>query len=79
MVQSPIDFVILALVATVVALIVRGMLRGTISTCDPESCSGSCARCKRPCSQPHLTLSEAQQAELREIDRRAREMEMTAL
>ena len=71
---NPVDVAILALVAAVVALIVRGMLRGTISTCDPGSCSGTCARCKRPCSKMELTLSEAQQAELREIDRRAKEM-----
>ena len=72
--QSPIDFVMLGIVFAALALIVRGMARGTVGTCDPGGCGGTCARCKRPCARLELTLSDAQRAELRAIDERAREM-----
>ena len=67
------DLVVLAVIAVVVALIVRGMLRGTIKTCDPGSCSGNCGSCGSACATPRIHLSKQQLAELREIDRKARE------
>jgi NAD-dependent dihydropyrimidine dehydrogenase PreA subunit len=67
------DAVVLTIVIAVVALILRGMLRGTIRTCDSTSCSGECGSCGNQCKAPRIRLSRAQQAQLREIDRQARE------
>lgn len=72
MLDNPIDAVILAAVFTLLVLIVRGMLRGSIRTCDPGSCGGNCARCKTGCPTPRIQLTDDQLAQLSEIDRRAK-------
>lgn len=68
------DIVVVTIIVTVVALIVRGMLRGTIKTCDTASCGGNCSSCGSQCASPRLKLSRKQRAQLREIDRRAKEI-----
>ena len=65
------DIVVLSLLAIVVGLIIRGMLGGAIKTCDTSSCSGNCGNCGSKCATPRITLTEAQQAQLQEIDRKA--------
>ena len=67
------DIAILGVVFAVMALIVRGMLRGTVKTCDPSSCSGNCNSCRVAGNCPSIKLSDDQLAELADIDRRAKE------
>lgn len=74
---NAIDIAILSAVFAVMALIVRGMVRGTVKTCDPTSCSGNCHSCHIAGSCPSIKLSEAQLAELAAIDQRAKEMELS--
>ncbi len=70
------DVVVLSIIIGVVALIVRGMLRGTIRTCDSASCSGNCGSCGSQCASPRIKLTREQRAQLREIDRRAKEAQL---
>ena len=61
------DVIVIAVLACVLALIVRGMLRGTI-----KSCEGNCGSCGQACSAPRLRLTDEQKAQLAKIDERAR-------
>jgi hypothetical protein len=70
---NPVDVAVLAIIVAVVALIVHGMVRGTIRTCDSGGCAGECGSCGHTCSKPRIRLSDAQRAELAAIDRRAEE------
>jgi len=63
-----VDIPALVILGTVIALIVRGMLRGTIRTCDPASCSGSCDSCRTSCSTPRIKLTDEQLAQLKALD-----------
>ena len=67
------DFIVLSIIICVVALIVRGMLRGSIKTCDSSSCSGSCGTCGSRCANPRIRLSQKQLDELDRLTRQARE------
>lgn len=67
------DAVILSIIVTLMALIIRGMLQGRIKSCDCNSCAGNCGSCGKACATPRINLNEQQLAELREIDQRARE------
>ena len=67
------DAAILSAVFAILVLIVRGILRGTVRSCDPSTCGGSCRNCKLKQDGPALHLSEAQLAELTAIDARAKE------
>ena len=60
------DVIVIAVLACVLALIVRGMLRGTI-----KSCEGNCGSCGHVCSAPRLKLTDEQKAQLAEIDKRS--------
>ena len=66
--MNPIDVVILCLVFRVVTLIIRGMLRGTIRTCDSTSCAGDCGNCGHVCSSPRIRLTAEQHEQLRALD-----------
>ena len=68
------DAIVLAIIIAIVTLIVRGMLHGSIRTCDSPSCAGDCGSCGSRCGAPHIKLSRRQRAQLREIDRRAKEI-----
>ena len=70
---NTVDAAILSAVFAIMVLIVRGMLRGTIRSCDPSSCGGNCHSCKLADERPQLHLSESQLSELATIDRRAKE------
>ncbi len=61
-----VDAIVLAIVACVLTLIVRGMLRGAIKTCE-----GNCGSCGQACSSPRLKLTAEQRAQLAEIDKRS--------
>ena len=61
------DAVVLAVIIVIVTLIVRGMLHGSIS-------AGDCGSCGSRCAAPHIKLNRKQRAQLREIDRRAKEI-----
>ena len=67
------DVIVLAIIVSIVALILRGMLRGTIKTCDSASCAGDCGSCGSRCATPRIKLTREQRAQLREIDRMAKE------
>ncbi len=64
------DLVVLSIICAIVALIVHGMMRGTIKTCDSASCAGNCAACGHVCATPRITLSEEQLEQLRELDQK---------
>lgn len=66
------DAVVLLVIAAIVALIVRGMLKGTVTTCDPGSCSGSCGSCGSKCATPRIKLSSDQLEQLHKLDEQAR-------
>ena len=66
------DVIVIAVLVCVLALIVRGMWRRKIRTCDSASCGGSCAGCVGGCPMPRLKLTEEQERELQELDRRKR-------
>lgn len=57
------DVVVLAVLACVLVLIIRGMRRGTVRGCD-----GDCGSCGHVCSTPRLELTPEQEARLAEID-----------
>ena len=65
------DVVVLSIIVLICTLIVRGMLHGTIRTCDEGSCGGNCAGCNGVCTVPRLKLSDAQLAQLRDLSERA--------
>ena len=69
-----VDIPILTILATVIVLIVRGMLRGTIRTCDSTSCSGNCGSCGRRCATPRIKLSREQIAQLDALTEHAKEV-----
>lgn len=69
-----VDIPILAILATVIVLIVRGMLRGTIRTCDSTSCSGNCGSCGSRCATPRIKLSREQIAQLDALTEQAKEV-----
>lgn len=69
-----VDIPILAILATVVVLIVRGMLRGTIRTCDSAVCSGNCGSCGSRCATPRIKLSREQIAQLDALTEHAKEV-----
>lgn len=69
-----VDIPILTVLAAVIALIVRGMLRGTIRTCDSASCSGNCGSCGSKCATPRLKLSREQIAQLDALTEQAKEV-----
>ena len=50
---SGIDVVILSLIVVVMALIIRGMLKGTVKGCD-----GDCGSCGSACAAPRIKISE---------------------
>ena len=58
------DFVVIAVLACVLVLIVRGMRRGTVSGCE-----GDCGSCGHACSTPRLKLTPEQEAQLAELDK----------
>ena len=60
------DFVVIAVLVVVVALIVRGMRRGTVGVCE-----GDCGSCGHACSSPRIRLTPEQKARLAEIDKRS--------
>ena len=64
------DLVVLSIICAIVTLIVRGMMRGTIRTCDSTSCAGECGSCGHVCATPRLQLSEEQLKQLRELDQK---------
>jgi hypothetical protein len=61
------DVVVTLLLIGVVALIVRGMRRGSIKTCDAASCGGACSGCSGACSAPRIRLTKEQEYELRAL------------
>jgi hypothetical protein len=69
-----VDIPILAVLAAVIALIVRGMLQGTIRTCDSASCSGNCGSCGSKCATPRFKLSREQIAQLDALTEQAKEV-----
>ena len=69
-----VDIPILAILATVIVLIVRGMLRGTIRTCDSAGCSGNCGSCGSRCATPRIKLSREQIAQLDALTEHAKEV-----
>ena len=71
---NAVDVAIISLVFVVMVLIVRGLVRGSIKTCDTGNCGGNCASCGHVCATPRIKLTEAQLAELHEIDQRAKEV-----
>jgi hypothetical protein len=64
------DIGVVAVLVCALALIVRGMMRGSIRTCD-TSCGGDCASCGHACSTPRLHLTDEQLAQLAELDKRS--------
>ena len=62
------DAVVLSIVIAICTLIVRGMLRDTIRTCDEGSCGGNCGSCGHACSAPRLRLNKAQLEQLKALD-----------
>ncbi len=64
------DIVVLSIIIGICALIVRGMLRGSIRTCDPASCSGNCGSCGTQCATPRLRLTKEQMAQLDALDQK---------
>ncbi len=68
-----VDIPILVVLAAVIALIVRGMLRGSIKTCDSSSCSGNCGSCSSQCDAPRIKLSREQIAQLDALTKQATE------
>ena len=68
-----VDIPILAILATVIVLTIRGMVRGTIRTCDSTSCSGNCGSCGSRCATPRLKLSREQIAQLDALTEQAKE------
>ena len=66
------DVVVLSIIVVICAVIVRGMLRGTIRTCDEGSCGGDCGACGHVCSTPRIRLSDAQLEQLRALDEKGR-------
>ena len=62
------DVVALLFVVAVVALAVRGIVRGGALDC--SSCNGDCGGCGGSCVNPRLRLSKEQLAELDELDRK---------
>lgn len=63
-----VDILILTIIGIMIALIVRGMLRGTIRTCDSDACSGDCGACGHVCSTPRIRLTDEQLAQLKALD-----------
>lgn len=64
------DIVVLSIIIGICALIVRGILRGSIRTCDPTSCSGNCGSCGTQCATPRLRLTKEQMAQLDALDQK---------
>lgn len=58
------DVIVVAVLVVVVALIIRGMRRGSIRTCDEGSCGGSCATCLGGCATPRIRLTKEQERQL---------------
>jgi hypothetical protein len=67
------DIIVLAVIVAIVALIVRGMLRGAITSCDCGSCSGNCGSCGSTCATPRIRLTKEQLDELDTLTRQAKE------
>ena len=61
-----VDAIVVIVLAAVLTLIIRGMLRGTI-----KNCEGDCGSCGHACSAPQLTLTAEQEAQLAQIDKRS--------
>ena len=70
-----VDIPILAVLAIVIVLIVRGMVRGTIRTCDSTSCGGDCGSCGSRCATPRLKLTREQIAQLDALTEQAKEVQ----
>lgn len=64
------DIVVVGVIVVAVAFVVRGMWRGSIRTCDCDSCAGNCDSCSSACAHPHMRLTRAQRRQLRQIKRR---------
>ena len=64
------DMVVVVVLVCALALIVRGMVRGSIRTCD-TGCGGNCTGCGHVCSSPRLHLTSEQRAQLAELDKRS--------
>ena len=64
-IQEMADVVVILILASVLALIVRGMRRGSVSRCD-----GACGSCSHACSPTGIRLTEEQRAQLARIDER---------
>ena len=62
------DVIVLSVIIAICALIIRGMLRGSIRTCDSASCGGDCGSCGHVCSTPRIKLTEEQLAQLSALD-----------
>ncbi len=62
------DVVVLSIIVFICMLILRGMLRGTIRTCDSTGCAGDCASCGHVCSSPRIRLTAEQIEQLRALD-----------
>lgn len=66
--MNPVDILILTVIGVIVALIVRGMLRGSIRTCDSAACAGDCGACGHVCATPRIRLTDEQLAQLKALD-----------
>lgn len=69
------DTIVLIIILAVIALIIRGMRKGTIKTCDcgPGGCNGNCSGCGHVCATPRIQLTDEQLAQLKEIDARGKD------
>lgn len=72
---SAADVVVMSAILAVVTLILRGMLRGSIRTCDSASCGGMCAGCSKACGSHRLALSKEQQEQLTLLTAQAKEQQ----
>ncbi len=62
------DVVVLSIIVLICTLIIRGMLRGSIRTCDSAACAGDCGSCGHVCSSPRIRLTAEQLEQLRALD-----------
>lgn len=60
------DVIVIGILVCVLALVIRGMLRGGVRTC-----SGECGSCGQVCSTPRLKLTPEQEAQLAELDKKS--------
>ena len=61
------------ILVVVLAFVVRGMVRGSIRSCDCGSCSGNCGSCGSACSSPRIKLTDGQKRQLNALRERREE------